>query len=99
MVKLNINLEYETIDCDCSDKIVVIKLPRDLEYCEYKMASKVANKIKELCNAKSTVIIQNICDIDLTNEDEAIKIIDARVEEFNKLKEDLLKNKEGDSDD
>lgn len=92
MAKLNI--EYDTIDCDCSDKIVVIKIPEDLHYDDRKIAIKIANKIKDLCNAKSTLIISDIFDYKLLDQDTTVNMINAYIENLNKLKEDLLENDE-----
>lgn len=96
MLKLNINsaeIEYDIMDC--TDKVVVLKVPMAVTNDELEVIRKTTKHIKETCNAKEVVCIPEYIKFKVRSVDKTLHILNRLITKLNcdKKKLERLKDK------
>ena len=91
----NLNIHHTDIPyeiAECEDKIVVLKVPVDIDDRKYKAIKAIINHIKETCGANEVIIIPDDINFNIIDKDKAIGMINGYIDELHHIKEELLKN-------
>ena len=86
----HMEMKYEVIDCD--DKIVVLRPPAVIDARKYKALKAVSEYMKSQCGAREVVIVPEfISDMEVSNVEHTIELLDRTIEGINKIKARLEK--------